>query len=181
MDRSRTKFALRWLSAALCCAALLCPTGASAQEERDEQVVKNVRTDRSIGEVILFYLPNRVFDLLDLIRLRVRVGPGIAVSARATEGVDVGLGSYASIFAGLPGPRSSVRVPLPVGLESYSGIALGPGKAQIENDYLPGYSTTEFGASVQALLVGLDVGVDPFEAVDLLAGFFLVDLRGDDF
>jgi len=172
---------LRWFAAALCCAALLGPTPAGAQEERDQQIVKNARPDRSIGQVLVYYLPNRFFDVFDLVRLRVRVGPGVAVRARATEGVDVGLGSYASVFVGLPGPRSSVRVPLPAGLESYSGIELGPGDAELDSSYSPEYSVTEFGASIHAVLIGLDLGVDPFEVVDLLTGFFLVDLRADDF
>jgi len=178
-----------WLSTRVCLATLaalllgagLHPSRAFAQESRDDQIIKNVREDRSVGEVLLFYLPNRIFDVLDLVRLRARVGPGVAVRARATEGVDVGIGSYASVFAGLPGPRSQVEIPFPVGFETYSGIELGPGDAEVSGGYSPDYSVTEFGASVQAVLVGVDVGLDPFEVLDLVTGFFLVDLRGDDF
>ena len=44
----------------------------------------------------------------------------------------------------------------------------------------PDYTRTECGLGFQALLIGLDVGVDPVEVMDLLLGLFLVDLRIDD-
>ena len=34
---------------------------------------------------ILCYLPNRIFDMLDIVRLRLRVGPGISIGARVTK------------------------------------------------------------------------------------------------
>ena len=34
------------------------------------------------GHKLLFYIPNRVLDVFDFVRLRVRVGPGLAVGAR---------------------------------------------------------------------------------------------------
>lgn len=173
---------MRWIAAAsLVLSLALCPIGARADEERDDQIIKNAREDRGIAEVLLFYIPNRVFDVLDILRVRARVGPGLAVRARATEGVDVGVGSYASLYAGLPGPRSAVEVPLPIGAETYSGIELGPGDAEVSGGYSPDYSPTEVGVSVHALLVGIDLGVDPIEALDLVAGLLLIDLRGDDF
>ena len=177
----------RWNRArtlALCACVLTSPllaTPARADDSRDDQVLKTAREDRGIVSVLLFYVPNRVFDVLDLVRLRVRVGPGIAARVRATEGVDVGLGSYAALYVGLPGPRGDVEIPLPIGPESYAGIELGPGDAEVAGGYPPDYTDTEFGASVHAALVGLDIGVDPFEVLDLAAGFALIDLRGDDF
>ena len=169
------------VSALLCAAVTSMASMASADEgdRRDGQVVKNARRDRSIGRVILTYVPNRVFDVLDLVRLRVRVGPGIAARAHVTEGLDVGLGSYAAIFVGLPGPRAEVELPLPVGVESYTGIELG-GDAELKGGASPEYTETEIGASVHAL-AGVDFGVDFFEAIDLAVGFLLIDFRGDDF
>jgi len=169
------------LSVALIVSSALAPSALRADEARDDQIIKNARENRGLGEVLLFYLPNRIFDVLDLVRLRARVGPGIAVRARATEGIDVGVGSYASVFLGLPGPRCEVEVPLPVGPETYSGIELGPGDAEVSGGYSPDYSDTEFGVSAQLVLVGADIGVDPFEALDLVTGLLLIDLRGDDF
>jgi hypothetical protein len=122
-----------------------------------------------------------VFDLLDILRLRVRVGPGIAARLRATEGLDVGLGSYSSLFVGLPGPRQQVELPLPLGLESYTGIEVGPGDAELESGSSPNYASTEIGASVHALVTGFDLGVDPWELVDLAVGLVLFDFRTDDY
>ena len=44
----------------------------------------------------------------------------------------------------------------------------------------PDYSSTEIGGGVQAVLVGVEVGIDPLEIVDLLAGLFFIDLTDDD-
>lgn len=49
-----------------------------------------------------------------------------------------------------------------------------------EFGYGPNYSPTEIGASIQAIIVGVDVGVDPFEVVDFLVGIFFFDPRVDD-
>lgn len=154
--------------------------GRAQDPARDGQIVKNARENRSAARVLLAYLPNRLFDLLDLVRLRARVGPGIAVRARATEQLDVGLGSYAALFAGLPGPRAEVEVPLPVGVETYSGVEL-IGDAEVSGGYPPEYSPTEIGVSAHLVAAGIDVGVDPVEVVDLVAGLVLLDLRGDDY
>jgi hypothetical protein len=163
----------------LCLSALLVATPAFAQG-RDDQVLKTGRRNRSVPEVILFYVPNRVFDVLDIVRLRARVGPGVAARVRATEGLDVGLGSYAAVFAGLPGPREEVELPLPLGFESYAGIEVGA-DAAVSSPNDPEYTETEFGVSIQALLAGVDIGVDPIEVVDVVTGLALIDLRGDDF
>lgn len=41
----------------------------------------------SIGHEVALYLPNRIFDLLDIFRVRVRLGPGISVGVRASKHV----------------------------------------------------------------------------------------------
>jgi hypothetical protein len=167
------------LGAALLTLGLAAP-GVAQEPSPDDQVVKNARENRSAARVLLAYLPNRLFDVLDLVRLRARVGPGVAVRARATEQIDVGIGSYASLFAGLPGPRCEVEVPLPVGLETYSGVEL-VGDAEVSGGYSPEYAPTEIGVSAHVAVVGVDFGVDPVEVADLLAGFVLLDLRADDY
>jgi hypothetical protein len=129
---------------------------------------------------IVLYAPNRVLDVLDLVRLRARVGPGFAVGLRATELADVYLGSYAALYLGLPGPRGR-RVPkLPVGFENHHGVEVGVVDASSGFAFGPGYTATEFGVGFQAAILGLDLGIDPFEIVDLAAGLLLFDPRGDD-
>ena len=99
---------------------------------------------------------------------------------RATDAADVFLGSYASAWAGLPGPRGGATLPIPVGLESKSGLEASVADATVEGGIGPGYGATEIGVSVQALIVGVDVGIDPLEIVDLPLGFLGIDLQDDD-
>jgi hypothetical protein len=173
------------LARVLAVCALLVPALSYAEPTdappRDAEIIKTARADRSVPAVILFYLPNRFFDVLDILRVRVRVGPGIAVRARATEGIDVGIGSYSALFVGLPGPRQRVKLPLPLGFESYTGIELGPGDAQLDSGASPAYASTEIGVSLHAAVAGFDLGIDPFEIVDWLAGLVLIDFRADDY
>jgi hypothetical protein len=126
------------------------------------------------------YVPSRVMDLLDIVRLRARVGPGLALGVRATEVADVFLGSYASVYAGLPGPRGRVLPRLPVGIESRAGAEVGPADLSTGLGFAPTYPFTECGIGLQLFLVGIDVGVDPVELIDFATGFLLLDLRDDD-
>ncbi len=129
---------------------------------------------------IVAYVPNRVLDALDVVRLRARVGPGFAVGVRATELADVYVGSYAALYLGLPGPRGR-RVPkLPVGFENDHGVEVSVVDASSGFGFGPGYGATEFGAGFQAAILGIDLGIDPFEILDLAAGLVLLDPRGDD-
>lgn len=129
---------------------------------------------------VITYIPNRVLDIIDIVRLRGRIGPGAAIGVRATEAADAFIGTYQSIYAGLPGPRGR-RIPrLPVGLESRVGAEISVADISTGFGMGPDYSLTEFGFGFHALLAGLDLGVDPVELVDLLGGFFFLDIRDDD-
>ncbi len=130
---------------------------------------------------IIAYLPNRVFDVSDLLRARVRVGPGTAVSVRATEFADVFLGGYTSIWAGVHGPRGGRRVPWPAGFEGRFGAELSVADASAGGFWGANYATDEIGAGFHLFLIGLDLGVSPVQAFDLLLGFALLDPAGDDF
>lgn len=128
---------------------------------------------------ILFYLPNRVCDVFDLARARVRVGPGFAIGARVTKYGELSANAYASIFVGLHGPRTEPRIPWPIGIESRAGVAA---IADIDTEITaPTYGYGEIGLGFHVALLGLDVGADPVEALDLVLGFFFIDLTGDDF
>jgi hypothetical protein len=137
--------------------------------------------ERGMGHVILAYLPNRIFDLFDLARVRVRLGPGVGAGVRATQLIDVNAGLYTAFFAGLRGPRQQVMVPWPFGVETLTGVELGPAEVGGNRAEDPGYSPTEIGASIHPVLLGLDLGVDPYEVLDMLCGLFLLDPRADDF
>jgi hypothetical protein len=129
---------------------------------------------------VVMYLPNRLLDAFDIVRLRVRVGPGIAADVRATKVASAFAGSYATVYAGLPGPRNRPLPKLPIGVESRSGLQISLADAAVEDGVGPDYGPAEIGAGVQVVMAGIDVGIDPLEILDLVAGFFFIDLRGDD-
>ncbi|MEW6077869.1 MAG: hypothetical protein AB1724_08660 [Thermodesulfobacteriota bacterium] len=133
------------------------------------------------GHKLLLYIPNRILDVFDFVRLRVRVGPGIAVGVRATKPLTLAVGGYTSIYAGLPGPRREPTINLPIGIENYVGAELSVLDGSNEGRFSPNYSSTEIGVSVHPLIVGLDLAVDPLEVLDLALGFLFIDLCGDDF
>jgi hypothetical protein len=142
----------------------------------------NVAAPREAGAGILtgilFYIPNRVFDLLDIVRLRVRVGPGISVGVRATEPVSAFVGGHGTLFVGLPGPRGSAKIPLPVGVESRAGVQASLLDFSDSKTY---YDPLEIGLEAQPLIVGFNIGIGVLEIVDFAAGFLLIDIQGDDF
>lgn len=136
----------------------------------------------SVGHRLLLWIPNRVFDVLDLVRLRLRVGPGLSVDVRATEVADVSIGAHATIWAGLHGPRSQPEIPWPVGAETLATVEVSVAEAgSDEGRFGPQYGPLEVGFGTQLAIIGFDVGVEPYDAFDLLAGIFLFDPKGDDF
>lgn len=180
----------RLLVCALCALVILSPNTCLGQEEGSAEYIgvgdavpsedAAPEENGSILTEILLYLPNRVLDLFDIVRARVRVGPGVAVGVRVTEVAQLNLGSYGSVYAGLPGPRQRVVPRAPVGVEAYTGVALSVLEAKISGGLGPHYSPTEVGAGAHLILVGVDVGIDPVELADFFAGFALVDIRDDD-
>ena len=134
----------------------------------------------SFGHKLLFYIPNRFLDVFDIVRLRVRIGPGFALGARLTKPLSFFFGGYGTVFVGLPGPRLEPNVKLPFGLENYGGLSLSLLDSTNEGKFDPDYSPTEIGYSLQFLIAGFDVDVDPVEILDLATGFIFIDLRGDD-
>jgi hypothetical protein len=143
---------------------------------------KTETKSKSFGHRVLFWIPNRAFDVLDLVRLRVRVGPGFTLGVRATELVDVNLGAHATLFAGVHGPRNTPQIPWPVGPETYAGIELSVADAGSDEDrFGPQYGPMEVGFGTHLALIGFDVGVEPYDALDLVLGILTFDPKGDDF
>ena len=136
-------------------------------------------TPASAGDhPVLMYLPNRIFDMFDIVRARCRIGPGIAVGARITKLTDVFVGAYATIWVGMPGPRGEPKIALPLGIETKGGAGVSLAQATAGG---PHYGPVEVGAGFQLLLFGFDFGVAPWDFVDLLAGFIFLDPVGDDY
>jgi hypothetical protein len=135
----------------------------------------------SFGKRLLWYVPNRFMDLLDVFRFRVRIGPGLAAGMRVTDFGSFYFGHYTSIYAGLPGPRNTQSVRLPVGAESLKGVVFCGVDATDDTPYGPAYGPTEVDVGVHLGVVGVDAGLDPLEFSDFLSGFFFFDLKRDDY
>jgi len=154
----------------------------AASPSADAKAEAAPKEPKSFGHRLLFWIPNRVFDILDLVRFRVRVGPGISVDARATELVDLQVGAHATFFVGLRGPRSEPEIPWPLGFETVATAEVSVAQAgSDQGKYGPQYGPLEIGAGTQLAIIGFDIGVEPYDAFDLLAGIFLFDPKGDDF
>ena len=153
---------------------LLAPFSALAGEATQSE-----SSGKSFGHRVLFYIPNRIFDVFDLVRARVRVGPGLAVDARVTKYGDLYAGGYSTLFVGIHGPRTEPSIPWPIGVEARAGIK-ATSVADVATEG-PAYGYGEVGAGIQLAIVGVDVGVDVVEVLDLVLGFFFIDLTGDDF
>ncbi len=136
---------------------------------------------RGAAHRLLFYLPNRVLDVLDVVRARVRVGPGLAVGVRATEWATVFVGGYTTAYVGLPGPRGRAELPGLLGPEIETGVRLLVIGSTTQGENSPRYAPDEIGVGAQIGILGADAGVSPAELLDLVAGFFLIDFRKDDF
>jgi len=127
---------------------------------------------------ILCYLPNRIFDMLDIIRLRLRVGPGVSVGARVTKLTNVFVGAHSSVFAGVYGPRGEALIPWPIGVENHAGADVSLVDASASGPYI---GPLETGLEFQAGIIGISFGICPYEMLDLVTGLFFIDLQKDDF
>lgn len=135
----------------------------------------------NFGRRVLWYVPNRFMDLLDIFRFRVRLGPGWAAGMRITDFGACYMGDYHSVYGGLPGPRNLHYIRAPVGFESLKGIVFCGVNATDDTPYGPGYGPTEVAIGVHLGLIGVDAGFDPLEFADFLSGFFFFDFEHDDY
>jgi hypothetical protein len=165
---------IRACACALAASALLLTGPARAEEAAPE------RTTGDLAWAVAAYLPNRLFDLCDVVRLHARIGTGFAAGARVTRYLPVFLGDYRAVWVGLPGPRGRAKLPLPAGSEGQKGLEVGPANAG-SGSKAPAYGVGEVGAGVMIYFAGVEVGVDVYEIADLLAGFATIDFAHDDF
>ncbi len=157
------------------------PKAKTFEVVEPKEEVKENRGESSTLSTVLLYLPNRVFDLLDIFRLRVRVGPGIAAGFQITKPVRLRLGAHSSVWVGLPGARQRRSFPWPAGFQANARAAASVFSVSSDISTGPDHSYSEVSVEAHAAMVGLDVGIDPVEIVDFFAGIFLVEVREDDF
>jgi len=136
--------------------------------------------DQDAGHTALWYIPNRISDLFDIVRARLRLGPGLAVGARFTDAAIWNAGGYSSVFIGIPGPRRARVFNWPVGVETMRGDVFPPFDGSVWGGDGPTYGQLEIGLGTQLLIVGADLGVDVYELVDFVTGIVTIDPIGDD-
>ena len=125
---------------------------------------------------LLLYVPNRVVDVLDLVRAGVSVGPGIGLDARATELAQAVMMSR--LAAGL-GYETLRHLPIMAGKQTE--FIIGPSITDPSASLNWFKSATDLRVEVHALLVGAHAAIDPGEIFDLVVGFIGIDPKGDDF
>lgn len=164
-------------------ASLLCSSGLARAEETNGSPPAAAHAPRPVhglGHKLLFYVPNRLLDLADILRFRVRAGPGLAADARLTMYAANFIGSYNTLYLGLPGPRRAPVLPRLAGRESLQGLMVMGVDATDKTEHPPHYSDSELTLGAQALVLGLDLGLDPIEIGDFFAGWIMIDLTDDD-
>lgn len=139
-----------------------------------------VVTEHGLGHKLLFYIPNRFLDIMDIFRARLRIGHGVSCSFSFTQRGSFFAGKYNTVYVGLPGPRGQSKFISPVGREKQKGIIMMGVDATDDTDYPSCHAPAEIQIGAQALIIGADVGVDVWEFGDFLAGLVLIDLRKDD-
>lgn len=144
------------------------PVLPDAAEDEDE--------GRSLLTSALLYVPNRVFDVFDIVRVGVDVGPGFGGSAQVTTAARAAYLNRLSVGVGLQTLRH-----LPV--KAAADVELGAGP--VGGSASPGLgwyrSPADIRVEVHPLLAGAHVAVEPLEITDLVLGFLGFDLSDDDF
>ena len=128
-------------------------------------------TGSGLVDIILYYVPNRVLDLVDIGRVSIGIGCGWGFNVRATELLELGYGQYSTTRFGMKG-----RV-MPVYDEKIDegGIGfLGYVNGCLQRD------PSEIGADLHLGVIGAQAAVSLMEAVDFVTGFVLIDLQCDD-
>ena len=160
-----------------------------------------VRVNRPLLVRALFYVPDRVMDVLDLVTFDVHLGFGLFANVRATRAMQAGAGFRSTLGVGLHEQRSlGVANESEIGahgamlgLGTMSGVAVGvPARATsgsgsiagVHTPYQPIYQEYRdyyaFGASATALFFGVSVELHPLQVLDFAGGFLLLDFARDD-
>jgi hypothetical protein len=123
---------------------------------------------------VLLWVPNRVLDLVDVVRADVGAGMSLGGVVRLTKYGQVGYRSVSPV---------SVRVgafgrKVPLLIENSSEFGAGPAYVASEDRTV---CDGELGLGLDLFLVGAYGGICVEELVDFAAGLFFIDLSGDDY
>ena len=204
--RPRCRGLLRVSSAALvlvCLGVGGCARGPSPISPAPPPVTPPPSPKRSPLRPFIFYVPNRIKDVLDVVSFGVGI-PSVPyllpASAHAnvhvTRAFQAGAGGTHGLFLG-KGYRSRfawvlIHHELSVGpltvceLKHVAEVSAEVGKVGILVPSDPPFDTGQMdyfavGAHAGLLPVALELDVHPVELLDAIAGFFLLDITGDDY
>mgnify|MGYP000865071448 CR=1 FL=1 len=151
---------------------------------------------------LALYVPNRILDILDTFTLNIGVGPTLRAELRATHAFQFGAGagitakaikdinrqyggalengwrwSFSCIRGASYERRNHTRW-----VEPYFIDDIGfPSPMARYFDYHKGaIDYWEFGGTLGAGLVEVDLSIHPIEMVDAVLGLVLIDIKGDD-
>lgn len=176
----RTSLWMPWLACLLLGLSGCASARPAPAPDRSIPVLPDVADDadegRSLLTSLLLYVPNRVLDLTDIVRVGVDVGPGFGGSAQVTTAARAAYLNRLSVGVGLQTLRH-----LPVKAAADVELGVGP----LGGDVSPGLgwyrSPADIRVEVHPLLVGAHVAVEPLEITDLVLGLFGFDISEDDF
>lgn len=148
---------------------------------------------------ILYYIPDRIIDLLDVVSFDInygfQIGAGIwftrAIQNVAYTGSSIGFGYYQKKQLGLKSEGSTEFVLFGVGISLVSGARVGTGGVDTSTSLLAFHTPSSalyqeyrdywgIGAKAGVGLVGAEVEIHPLEIYDFLLGLFLFDPMNDD-
>ena len=156
----------------------------------------------TIGEKLLFYIPNRIVDAFDTFSVSLGLGPVVEARLMATRACDTGAGigmcakayklhnrqyglgieeGWYWSFICVGEENFSVTESTPL-VSRYVEMRAGfPEPTQRVYDFFDGpRDYWAFGGALGLLLDG-ELYVHPVELVDFILGFFLIDIKDDDF
>ena len=155
--------------------------------------------ESGIFEKIIWYIPDRFFDLVDIFSVEVNIGPqfgvGVwatrAVQAKAFAGGTLGGGYYQKKQIGYRAESSFEYGLGPIGISTVAGARLGTGgfDSTLSNEFLAQPSDKihqEYrdywgvGGKVGIFYIGAELEIHPIEIADFFAGIFMFDLLNDD-
>jgi hypothetical protein len=158
------------------------------------------RVDPNVLVRLLMYVPDRVFDLLDLVTLDVHFGPGVFADVHVTRRIQAAAGLRATLGVGVHEQRSiglrnqseaGVSV-LTFGTQTVAGTNIGTSGVQTGAESMAGLHSPSnsiyqdfrdfwaIGASVTAGLAGVELDLHPVQLFDFIGGIFFLDFSRDD-
>lgn len=176
-------------AAAALATGLLFATGCAGLQK--ERIYAEPRVESPLrASTWGWYLPNRIFDIFDMVALGIQVGPGLNIRAQVTKfmgicfptnscGPEIGLNTYYETPIKPADDRYFVRRYRPVG-KGCQGTDTVPFPVFNFRGNPLEMSRDQIDVGLHLILIGAHVGIRPMEIFDFVTGFVLVDLNHDD-